>query len=219
MDIGANIGIYSFLMATQKKARKVFAFEPEPRSRYCLESTVKTNGLNNLHVSPLGVSSQEQSQASFFVSAKNHGGHSLDPNSILSESDAVAGKISIGLTTLDTFLRENNELQPDLIKVDAQQHENQILLGAAKTLSEARPIIDLECFRQDMTTLLPHFYNKNYRAYKAKSNLEFAVENEEWKAGFPEGSEHANVLFFPIEKREQVFAAVKRSRHQKFEDH
>ena len=59
-DIGANIGLYSWLIRKTCPQRKILAFEPDPKNFELLKTTMKAGGLKNLELSPYALSNQSE---------------------------------------------------------------------------------------------------------------------------------------------------------------
>src|SRR5512138_1306985 len=55
IDVGANIGIYSILMARSAPLGSVISFEPVPLNRDLLAVNARLNGVHNLEVQPYAV--------------------------------------------------------------------------------------------------------------------------------------------------------------------
>jgi FkbM family methyltransferase len=72
LDIGANIGYYTLLLAGIAGPKgRVFAFEPVPSIREKLECNVAANGLSQVQVFPYGVSDQIEKRDFTFVESNS----------------------------------------------------------------------------------------------------------------------------------------------------
>lgn len=138
LDVGANIGWHSMLMARKYPNSQVFSFEPEPDNINLLQYNIQRNGLSNVEVIPKAASFEEGEQKFYLYPDKNAGRHSLLPIN--------KGKvITVPLTTLDHFIKERG-LSPKrikLIKIDVEGYELNVLRGA-KSLLGTVPLILLE---------------------------------------------------------------------------
>jgi FkbM family methyltransferase len=128
VDVGANIGYYTLLLA--KVCKKVYAFEPDKICFEILLKNIKENKLTNVVAKNLAVSDQI-GKVKFIVDKDNFG------NSRLGDGDKT-----ILCDSLDNILK--NEKQIDLIKIDVQGHEPQVIAGAEKIIIKYSPILFLE---------------------------------------------------------------------------
>lgn len=129
VDVGANIGYYTLLMA--RKSKKVYAFEPDKKSFEILKKNVEENGLKNVVLVNIGVSNKRGKK--YLVRDKDNFG-----NSRINDKN---GEI-IFTDSLDNILI--NEQEISLIKIDTQGHEPEVIGGAKKIIKSSRPILFLE---------------------------------------------------------------------------
>ncbi len=129
VDVGANIGLYSLLLARLVgESGSVLAFEPEPNLFAILRENCVSNNATN--VTPfqcaLGqVNGLESFHRSVFHSGDNRLGHT-----------------SMGHDTVEVKVERFDDLrpdsQPDFVKIDVQGHELAALCGMERALS-AKP--------------------------------------------------------------------------------
>lgn len=129
VDVGANIGYYTLLMA--RLAKKVYAFEPDKKSFGILKKNVEENGLKNVVLANIGVSNKRGKK--YLVRDKDNFG-----NSRINDKN---GEV-IFTDSLDNILI--NEQKISLIKIDTQGHEPEVIGGAKKIIKSSRPILFLE---------------------------------------------------------------------------
>jgi FkbM family methyltransferase len=145
LDIGAHVGIYSMLASELVEATgKVHSFEPTPSTFTLLNKN--TEQLGNVVTNNIAVSSSERTLTfsdygagySAYNSASSSGGQGIHKH---------ARTLSVQSTTIDAYCTKN-ELQPDLIKIDAEGFESEVLQGGQKLFSVqtslVRPLITLE---------------------------------------------------------------------------
>lgn len=131
LDIGAHIGYYSMYM--QPLVRKVYAFEPDPRNLPDLRRNAASVG--NIEVVALAVSSRCDT-AQFYI-----GG-----DSTLSTLEAIEGKtVEVQTTSIDDFIASRPGIKPTLIKIDAEGHDLEVLLGMRSTVAAHQPVLLIEC--------------------------------------------------------------------------
>lgn len=155
LDIGANVGEYSFLFRTlvgEKGA--VLAFEPNPIVRRIHYRNMKRRNLTNVRVYPYALSSSSGKPITLRVDL-------LSTSGISSVEPALQSNERMGLCTytvsavtaqLDDFLREDNRLSvdgnafslPTFMKVDVEGHETAVFLGGTSFLRRCRPVILFE---------------------------------------------------------------------------
>lgn len=131
-DIGANWGWYAMLIASRRGFRgRVHAFEPFPSTFADLGSMVSQAGLDGVitcHDIALGAA---EGQASM--------GFSDGVQSGLARLGESGGPL-VRLARLDALGLPS----PDVIKIDAEDHELEVLQGATGVLEQASPVIVLE---------------------------------------------------------------------------
>jgi len=131
-DIGAGIGCYT-LCAARIVDGPIHAFEPIPRNVRTIRANLRENALQSKVVlNPLALSATEglgrmetPPDGDLFVS------HLLELSSQPSDGD-------VEVTTLDSYCARKAVRHIDLLKIDAEGHEERILAGAASALGEGR---------------------------------------------------------------------------------
>jgi FkbM family methyltransferase len=132
-DIGANIGIFTVLLARWAHDGHVHAFEPIEHSASVLRINLELNGIANatLHTSVL---SDREGDVTFAV-AKDGAYSSLRHTGRKSQKEVR----TVASTRIDTFIASIGR-SPDVMKIDVEGAELPVLQGAAGLLrSEQRP--------------------------------------------------------------------------------
>ena len=141
IDVGANIGYYTILMARLTGAAgHVIAFEPFPRNLRTLRENVDMNRIPNIQLEPLALGETNGLLSLHFAADEDS---SATPSS---KGYAVQGrteKIEVPMVSLDEYLSRGAPV-PRLIKIDVEGAELDVLRGAQRTLAEAGPDILLE---------------------------------------------------------------------------
>ena len=137
LDIGANHGIYTKLLAN--KFTTVFAFEPHPDN----VSKIKTNVSNpNVRIEQKVVGISDD-LTTLFVCRSNNGGHTIMKG--LAEHSkwghSITNKIEVESITLDTFCKD---ITVEFIKCDIEGGEYEIFYHGRETLTRDHPTIILE---------------------------------------------------------------------------
>jgi len=155
-DLGANVGLYTLLMA--KRAARVVAFEPVPRNIRYLHRMVELNRLDNVLIVPLAVSDRE-------------GVAALDPgeNPTVGRLDDT-GRQPVGTVTIDGFAARFG-LSPTVLKIDVEGAELAVLRGAASLLRERRPRLLLSLHGDHMRDACTQLLNElGYRIEAVTGN-------------------------------------------------
>ncbi|MGH7887935.1 MAG: FkbM family methyltransferase [Candidatus Binatia bacterium] len=154
IDIGANIGVYSYKMA--QLFPQVYAFEINPD----LIGPLEAYGSKRISVIAKGLSAHAAS-ATLHIPVVNripltgwaslHVGNCPDTNEHLDKAVEVA--------TLDSY----NLRVASLIKIDVEGHELDVLAGAERTLAECRPVIIAEVKDKNRVAVENLLARLNYR--------------------------------------------------------
>jgi FkbM family methyltransferase len=152
LDIGANFGSVCIPIA---RNYRVLAFEPQvDLFNRCVEHS-RINNTFNITVENLALSSESLIKkvggiTKLYKPPGNSGAASfrIDWNPSLKESEAISVKV----TTLDTYLKNNsyfNLLDNILMKIDVEGEELSVLEGSSDFISRHRPIVIME-YRVDL---------------------------------------------------------------------
>ena len=129
LDIGAHIGYYSLYFLPLSPA--VYSFEPDPRARVHLEKNL--GGKAKVEIVPSAVGAAA-GKASFTQAAEAAFSH------LSSAVESGAGQIEVDVVTVDGFVAERG-IEVEAIKIDAEDHDIEVLMGAMQVLEEQRPIV------------------------------------------------------------------------------
>ncbi len=142
VDIGANSGYYS-LLAAQLVSRqgRVFSFEPYPLNVEILKTNIAANGVQNVTVEELAISSRT-GEASLYLSSINQGDHRIYEGHDDDFYNVGRKRLALGVrtTTLDRYLEEFAS-SIDFINSDIQGGEHEALKGMKKTLAANRDVV------------------------------------------------------------------------------
>lgn len=134
LDIGANKGVYSWLL--KDLSRTVHAFEPNPKMFRFLR---RLEG-GNIHVSPVALS-DETGPAELRVPRHRRGGFSNQGASL------SAVKVADGYESVAIEARRLDDLDiADIgfVKIDVEGYEQAVLDGARETIARDRPVLLVE---------------------------------------------------------------------------
>ncbi|NLG17199.1 MAG: FkbM family methyltransferase [Fibrobacter sp.] len=131
IDIGANIGIYSFAFAG--RCQSVAAFEPQP-SCYQVLSSYRSK---KIQAYQLALSSKP-GKMELHVPVKNRS--VLTGLATFREVDGEYQKLQVEVSTLDQYEFKN----VGFIKIDVEGHEADVIRGGINTIRSQRPVMLIE---------------------------------------------------------------------------
>ena len=145
IDIGANIGTHTIPIAISNKIAGVYSFEACPDNVTCLAKNCKTHDLssNRVIICPIGLSNKDDI-IPFYQVPTRRGASSFDSTGL---DPQTVNLIKVTCQPLDNFLStfENKKHRIDFIKIDVQNYEYQVLLGAIEVIKKYHPAILVEC--------------------------------------------------------------------------
>ncbi len=136
LDIGANFGYYSIILASHlRKHCRVLAVEPDPSNHARLVDHIARNELEGVVTAHCFGLSDKPGFATRAARAGNSGSTNL------SESDEAT---ETRLTSLDAFIADQNLDRLDFMKIDVEGFEERVLRGAREALTRFQPLILIE---------------------------------------------------------------------------
>lgn len=136
LDIGAHIGLVTLPLTRQISSEGlIHAFEPSDINRKYLNKHIKLNKINNVKVVDFLVGNKNSDQIPFYETSVPSG-----KNSVIQKLSS--NKLHKNQITIDTYCQEN-ELVPDIIKIDVEGYEMHVLDGCKNTIKTYKPVIIL----------------------------------------------------------------------------
>jgi FkbM family methyltransferase len=137
VDVGANIGYFSLLAATQVGPTGcIYAFEPVPRTRAKLLENVQLNNFTQCQVFDVAATN-ENGHCDIHVGPTSHSGVSS-----LRQIDDASESVRVPTARLDTLIDIDRKV--DLVKIDIEGAECHALEGMVEILGRWRPDLVLE---------------------------------------------------------------------------
>lgn len=133
IDIGANIGQHSLLMAPYCK--EVYSFEPIPAVYNQFKESVALNNYKNVHLFNTAIGVEKESKSFNFVS--NHAGTS----SFVERENPNSEVITVHVDTLQNLI---GEAKLDVLKLDVEGYESVVILGNKEKILKDKPVIFME---------------------------------------------------------------------------
>lgn len=186
-DVGANVGLYTWVVHKVCPQRNILAFEPDPENFKLLEMTQNEANAKNLEIYPYALSNQT-------------GDTSFSQDTLTSATGCIAGKdmpwieqylngssntISVKTRTLDSVAKEDKI--PSLIKIDVEGHEIEVLDGGKNTLVEKKPLLIIESFPPKQTTVLSLLQELGYSSMDADLHASINPHTTNLFAWHPQG--------------------------------
>lgn len=147
-DIGANVGLFTYVAASQAPQASIRAYEPIPRLSGLIERNLARNGwASRATVRREGVSATSEVRT-FYV-------HDIDAESSFEPGrGGTTNAIAVPVVALDdVFAREGIDPGTAVLKIDVEGHEMPVLDGFARTLAQrgARPRLLMEFLGRAIT--------------------------------------------------------------------
>lgn len=173
LDIGANVGIYSW-HAKRRGVPVIFLFESDQDNARLLARTVKVNHFASVFVIPCGVA-DKFGVAQFIVDRASGATGSLQDHSDNASSlhSAYGMKTTVAVPTicLDAYT-EYCRGKKVLVKIDVEGAVGQVLEGGQRFFAQIKPFIIIECF---VPALLQWFEAIGYRIESLEENGNFML--------------------------------------------
>lgn len=155
-DIGANAGSVSLLF--RPLARSVFAFEPNPRLKKRLRTNVEP--FANIRIVQAAVGARTGSSTLYLDDfSPGWGGSSL-----LKPDDTKQPSVEVDVVGLMDFCNDE-KIEPDFIKLDAEGYEPTILLNAMPLIERRRPWLIFEFLHNSWRAGYEELFNALHEHY------------------------------------------------------
>ena len=129
-DVGANVGLFSVLVARRHATIVVHAFEPITLNAALCEASACINELTNVKVNRVCVG-DTNGEIEFGIAADSAYSSIMDTG-----YKPVVRRVRVPVTTLDHYVAEQAVARIDVLKVDVEGAERMVLSGGARLLSD-----------------------------------------------------------------------------------
>lgn len=137
IDVGANVGSYTFLLASKVGSKgRVVAFEPQPDLYKMLLDSIDLNQFRDfVFADSRAIYSNSGANLRFYISenANNSGTSSLVNHGVFLSKDNF---IQVKTVTLDDYFKEIKLEKCHLLKIDVERAELQVLKGTFALLKQ-----------------------------------------------------------------------------------
>jgi len=161
LDIGSNVGIYSYYF--RNKFKFINSFEPLEE----LSNGLKSLNLKNIKIHNKAISNQKGKltlHIPLLLGNPSSGLASLEERNVLCEERLVE------IETIDSFYFDD----VSLIKIDVEGHELSVLQGSIETIKRCKPIILVEIeqrhINRDIKDVFSEFLDLNYEGFFLRKN-------------------------------------------------
>ena len=206
LDIGANVGIYSYHF--KNTFEKIDAFEPLSEITYRLE--FYQNEFLKIHNIAL---SNKVGEFQLYIPLIDK--KIVPPLASLEKRDSNCEVRTVRVNTLDSY----NFDDVDLIKIDVEGHEHQVIEGGIKTIKKNMPIMIIEIEQRHIKNRIDEVFryitSLNYSGFflnkgELISLNEFSYEvNQKPYLDMVEASEYINnFIFIPNDKVNEILVGL-----------
>jgi FkbM family methyltransferase len=196
LDLGANIGYFSLLVANNSPSVKVISFEPVADLFQNMNNNISLNNIKNISTINVAVGEINE-EKELFVSAPDNMGMSS-----FKQPENYSGKNErVKVVTIDDWFKTSGLTRIDIIKLDIEGSELAALKGMKEVLQEQKAVLIVEInpgtlsmFKLKPSDIYDYLKQLNFEGFLILENgiLEYLAQ--------PEINQTTNVLFIHKEK-------------------
>ena len=127
VDIGANQGFYSLMIAKSVPNSRIYAFEPDPYSALKFRKNISLNNLDNIVLVEKGISDSSRKLKLMINTAGNRGGSSVEISQTQWTGASNDVVVEIECLALSEAIRSFGIKEIDTMKIDIEGHEHSVL--------------------------------------------------------------------------------------------
>lgn len=152
LDIGANVGLYTVLMAELPTISNILSLEPSQETYDILKQNIALQPRAKIIEPHMLALSDEAGTAEFAEHGNLCGNNGLVTTEFAgSLTRDTRHVVKVVTSPLDAILATRNETF--IAKIDVEGHECQVIGGAKEYLTANRGLLQIECFRDNTKTL------------------------------------------------------------------
>lgn len=164
LDIGANVGIYTY--ALHKQGMEVHAFEPQPTCANVIAAWAE--GKERVFVHNAGVGSSESNLVLHIPLVR---GKPIPTRASFLSTGQEEQQLNVPVVKIDSIPFE----VVSFIKIDVEGHEMEVLRGASRTLETFKPklLVEIDRSRHNKDSfagIISFLRHKGYRCYTIREN-------------------------------------------------
>ncbi len=165
LDIGANAGVYSVMLAVKRLGGEIVAFEPDPGNRARLLANIAANGLQQRIRVVEDAVGDKPGEVVLMEAGRHNRGESwiAHPDKPPEEAPGVASHVVRQIRFDDEYSFRDNTI---LIKMDVEGSEFHALAGMERTLRDNRCYLQVELYSDRLDDLKALFERLGYRYLK-----------------------------------------------------
>ena len=154
IDIGANCGVASIILAKQNPKSTILSFEPDTKTYNLLIENIRINSINNIKAYNKAVSLESNKTIRLFLHPNYSGGNTTcsDDNAfnVFNSTNNHVDFIDVLTISFDDIITEHNLFSVGLLKIDCEGAEYEIIYGS-------------NCFKEGIVkNLVGEFHKINY---------------------------------------------------------
>ncbi|OFX87997.1 MAG: hypothetical protein A2W99_11445 [Bacteroidetes bacterium GWF2_33_16] len=190
LDVGANIGVMTYHFAKKKPSTTIHSFEPVELNYNNINRIKQKFKLNNVVLYNYALGNENTEIQMILPKINGVYFHGLS-HVIKGDKPEIGNKYNVQVKRLDDidgFI----QMPVTAIKIDVENYEYEVLLGAEKIICKNRPLIYCELWmgetrRKSFEFLCRH----NYSAFVQQCNMLTSFDGQ---------SHHQNFFFIPVER-------------------
>jgi FkbM family methyltransferase len=209
LDIGSNIGQYSYYLSKYVRPRGGMCIGFEPRSDLW-PRLIRNVRQNNFTAERLAISDQDGT--ALLSLPENH-----CSSAIVSDQVADVRSERVQRTTLDSYVQEKGLVPITFVKIDVEGHEPEVLGGAQCVLEEQLPVVLCELENRHLIPrghtvdqVIKHMSAVGYECFVV-SRRQFSITHVN-NISIPDGNDGVNEYYFnywfvprnDLERAEQI---------------
>jgi FkbM family methyltransferase len=148
LDVGANLGSYSWFVRRISPETEVLLFEPDATNAALLRRTIAKNRFDRMQVIEAAVADQPGTVSFTLDDASGTTGGIVDQSRLASSIQAtyrLGARVDVPAVTLDEFVLPSQS-GDTVVKIDVEAAEMLVLAGASRFVQVHRPLMFVEAF-------------------------------------------------------------------------